>query len=58
MTHEEANRLLDMAKDGQPVPEDVLAEALFLTGDGACWRDLPCPEMESFVDDMRKAGLL
>jgi hypothetical protein len=58
MTHAEANRLLDMAKDGQPVPPDVLAEALFLTGDGACWRDIPCPEIESFVEDMRKAGLL
>lgn len=58
MTHAEANRLLDMAKDGQPVPEEVLAEALFLAGDGACWRDIPCPEIESFVEDMRKAGLL
>lgn len=58
MTHAEANRLLDMAKDGQPVPEDVLTEALYLTGDGACWRDLPCPEIEEFVDAMRKAGLL
>jgi chemotaxis regulatin CheY-phosphate phosphatase CheZ len=28
MTHQEATRLLDMAKDGQPVPEDVLTEAL------------------------------
>lgn len=58
MTHQEATRLLDMAKDGQPIPEDVLTEALYMTGDGACWRDLPCPEIESFVDDMRKAGLL
>jgi hypothetical protein len=47
-----------MAKDGQPIPEDVLTEALYMTGDGACWRDIPCPEIEEFVTDMRKAGLL
>lgn len=58
MTHQEANKLLDMAKDGQPVPEEVLTEALFMAGDGACWRDLPCPEMAAFLEDMRKAGLL
>jgi hypothetical protein len=58
MTHQEANRLLDMAKDGQPVPEEVLNEALFMAGDGACWRDLPCPEIESFVQALREAGQL
>lgn len=58
MTHQEATRLLDMAKDGQPIPEDVLSEALWLTGDGACWRDLPCPEIEEFVQAMRESGLL
>jgi hypothetical protein len=47
-----------MAKDGQPVPEEVLAEALFMVGDGACWRDIPCPEMAEFLADMRKAGHL
>lgn len=58
MTYAEAQQLLDMAKDGQPVPEDVVLEALFMTGDGACWRDLPCPVMDAFLDAMRKAGLL
>jgi hypothetical protein len=58
MNHAEATRLLDMAKDGQPIPEDVLTEALFLTGDGACWRDIPCPEIESFVQALREAGQL
>lgn len=58
MTHAEANRLLDMAKDGQPVPEEVTTEALFLAGDGACWRDMPCPEIEEFVQAMRESGLL
>lgn len=58
MTHQEATKLLDMAKDGQPVPEEVLAEALFMVGDGACWRDIPCPEMAEFLAEMRKAGHL
>ena len=58
MTHQEAAKLLDMAKDGQPVPEDVLTEALYMTGDGACWRDMPCNDIEEFLADMRKAGLL
>jgi hypothetical protein len=58
MTHHEAQVLLDMAKDGQPVPPDVLSEALFLTGDGAIWTDMPCPEIEAFVQAMRDAGFL
>jgi hypothetical protein len=58
MTHQEATRLLDMAKDGQPIPDEVLNEALFLTGDGACWRDLPCHDIEEFVQAMREAGQL
>lgn len=58
MTHQEATKILDMAKDGQPIPDDVLTEALFMVGDGACWRDLPCPEIEEFVQAMRESGLL
>lgn len=58
MTHQEATKLLDMAKDGQPIPEDVLNEALFMSGDGACWRDLPCPDIAEFVQAMREAGQL
>lgn len=58
MTLREANQLLDMAKDGQPIPDDVLAEALAMTGDGAGWRELPCPQIEEFVEAMRKAGAL
>lgn len=58
MNHTEALRLLDMAKDGQPISEDVLTEALFMTGDAACWRDIPCPDVQAFVQDMREAGYL
>jgi len=58
MTHAEATQLLGMAREGQPIPEEVLNEALFMSGDGACWRDLPCPEIEEFVQAMREAGLM
>lgn len=58
MNHQEATKILDMAKEGQPIPEDVLTEALFMTGDAACWRDIPCPDVAAFVQDMREAGLL
>jgi hypothetical protein len=58
MTYQQANQLLDMSKDGAPIPSEVLAEALFMTGDGACWRDMPCPEIEAFLEAMKQAGLL
>ena len=58
MTHQEAQQLLDKAREGQPIPEDVLTEALFLTGDGACWRDMPCPDIDDFVKAMRESGAL
>jgi len=58
MTHAEATQLLGMAREGQPIPEEVLNEALFMSGDGACWRDIPCPEIEEFVQAMRESGLL
>jgi hypothetical protein len=58
MTVDEANKLLDAAKDGQPVPPEVIAEALFMTGDGAAWTDLPCPDIEAFLVAMRNAGCL
>jgi hypothetical protein len=58
MTHQQANQLLDMSKDGQPIHSDVLAEALYMTGDGALWRDIPCPEIEAFLEAMKQAGLL
>lgn len=58
MTYHEANRLLDMAKDGLPVPDEVLDEALFLAGDYPHHQDVPCPDMDAFLVEMRKAGLL
>jgi hypothetical protein len=58
MTHQEAQQLLDKAREGQHIPEDVITEALFMTGDGACWRDIPDPEIEDFVQAMRESGAL
>ena len=58
MTHQEATQILDKTKEGQRMPEDVIAEALFMTGDAGCWSDLPCPDVESFVQALREAGQL
>jgi len=58
MTHQEATQILDKAKDGHRLPDDVITEALFMTGDAACWRDLPCPDVEAFVQALREAGQL
>jgi hypothetical protein len=58
MTYHEAQMLLDAVKDGQPVPLDVVTEALFMTGDGEDSTDLPCPDIQAFVQAMRDAGLL
>ena len=58
MTHREAHRILDLLKRGEPVPDDVISEALFMTGDGPIICDVPCPILENFVQAMREAGLI
>jgi hypothetical protein len=58
MTHREAHRILDLLKRGEPVPDDVISEALFMTGDGPIICDVPCPVLENFVQAMREAGLI
>jgi hypothetical protein len=58
MTYLEANRILDMVKKGEPVPDGVIDEALFMTGDGPIICDVPCPVLENFVEAMREAGLI
>jgi hypothetical protein len=58
MTYGEANRILDMVRRGEPVPDDVVSEALFMTGDGPIITDVPCPVLENFVQAMREAGLI
>ena len=58
MTYAEANRILDMVRRGEPVPDDVVSEALFMTGDGPIITDVPCPILENFVQAMRESGLI
>jgi hypothetical protein len=58
MTHKQALKLLDLIKQGIDVPDDVISEALFMTGDGPILTELPNPEIEAFVQAMREAGQL
>ena len=58
MTHRQALKLLDMIKQGIDVPDDVVKEALYMTGDGPILTELPNPEMEAFVQALREAGQL
>jgi hypothetical protein len=61
MTHTEANKLLDMAKDGdqvegEEIPEEVVTEALEWTDDIDAY-DPPCEAVEAWVDKMRRKGV-
>jgi hypothetical protein len=58
MTYLEANRILDLVKKGEPVPEEIVSEALYMTGDGPIICDVPSPVLENFVAAMREAGLI
>lgn len=58
MTPVEAHQLLDKAKEGQPVPPEVIAAALAVTGDAACRLNVPCPDIQAFVQAMREGGVL
>ena len=49
---------MDMVKKGEPVPDGVIDEALFMTGDGPIICDVPCPVLENFLEAMREAGLI
>jgi hypothetical protein len=61
MTHTEANKLLDMAKDGdqvegEEIPEEVVTEALEWTDDIDAY-DPPCEAVEAWVEKMRRKGV-
>ena len=49
MTIQEANKLLDMSKDGVSIPGGVLDEALFMTGERNSSHDSPNLDIEDFV---------
>jgi hypothetical protein len=56
MNLREARRLLDMAKNGTYVPEEVITEALEWTDDIEAY-DPPCEAVEAWVDKMRRKGV-
>ena len=58
MTYQDANRLLDQVKDGRQYPELVVAEALAMTGDQDHRTELPCPEIDDFVQALKQSGAL
>lgn len=56
MTYAQANRLLDRVKDGNRYPTEVICEALAMTGDGDHATQLPCPEIEDFMQALHESG--
>lgn len=58
MTLQEAHTLLDMARQGMAIPQEVVAWALTITGDTlqSNWR--AHQDIADFVQALRKAGLL
>jgi hypothetical protein len=58
MNYMEANRILDLVRSGEPVPREVVDEALYMSGDGPIICDVPSPVLENFVQAMRDAGLI
>jgi hypothetical protein len=58
MTYAEANKLLDHVKDGTRYPTEVISEALAMTGDGDHATQLPCPEIDDFVQALKQSGAL
>ena len=56
MNLKEARKLLDMAKNGSFVPEEVITEALEWTDDIDAY-DPPCEAVEAWVEKMRKKGV-
>lgn len=58
MSEHEANKMLDMAREGQPIPSEILAEALNMTGES---QQKPPPltsDLLAYVASMRQAGYL
>lgn len=57
MTHQDANRLLDMRREGMEMPQEVITEALALTED-LSMVEPPSPALELYVEKLRERGLL
>lgn len=57
MTQQEANKILDMRRDGMDMPQDVVTEALALTDD-LSMVEPPAPSLEMYVQQLRDRGIL
>jgi hypothetical protein len=57
MTHKEANKLLDLRREGMEMPQQVIDEALALTED-LSMVEPPAPSLELYVNKLRERGLL
>lgn len=57
MTQKEANKLLDLRRDGMDMPQEVVTEALALTDD-LSMVEPPAPSLEQYIQKLRERGLL
>jgi hypothetical protein len=57
MTHQDANKLLDMRREGMDMPQQVVDEALAITED-LSMVEPPSPALELYVSKLRERGLL
>lgn len=57
MTQQEANKILDLRRDGVDMPQEVITEALALT-DELSMVEPPSPSLEAYVQKLRERGLL
>lgn len=57
MTQQEANKLLDMRRDGMNMPQEVVIEALAITDD-LSMVEPPSIALEMYVQQLREKGIL
>lgn len=57
MTNQEANKLLDLRREGMEMPRQVIDEALALTDD-LSMVEPPAPTLEQYIAKLRERGLL
>lgn len=57
MTHQEANKILDMRREGADLPQEVVNEALALT-DELSMVEPPSPALEQYIQKLRERGVL
>lgn len=57
MTQHEANKILDMRREGADIPQEVVNEALALT-DELSMVEPPSPALEQYIEKLRERGVL